>query len=124
MTDSPPPAPAIPGQRVACMDPDEFFRLVRQLSNSIWVRYYMMERPGEMVLEAAQPAHQHSENRDRLDLDLREKGFVRLPNNGYSGWMLRRWTVKRSDWPPPGGLNCGVNLRTGKGECSCGRCTP
>lgn len=24
----------------------------------------------------------------------------------------------------PGGLDCGVNLRTGKFECSCGRCVP
>lgn len=90
--------PTTSGQQGAGMNPDEFFRLVRMLANSCWVRYYMMERPGEFVLEIGQPAHETQ--RDSLEGELAPMGFVRLSNNHYSGWMLRRWAVKRSDWEP------------------------
>lgn len=73
---------------------DEFMRYVRLLGNQTWVRYYLMERPGEIVLEVAKPAHEWSTG-DRLDADLEEHGFKRLPFNGYSGWTLRRWSIKR-----------------------------
>lgn len=78
------------------MSVDEFFSLVRILSNHLWVRYYLHSPPGRLVIEVAvYPKTEYAA--DTLHAELTEKGFARQETLRVAGWSLHSWWIARVD---------------------------
>lgn len=73
---------------------EQFMRLVQLVGNSFWVRHYLANYPGQMVLEIA---NIDGEQLDQIRADLSHHGFRELPQASMTGVALHRFAVKRSD---------------------------
>ncbi len=78
------------------MSIEEFFSLVRILSNQLWVRYYLHSPPGRLVIEiAVYPKMDYAA--EHLDRELTEKGFARQDTLSVEGWSIHSWWIARID---------------------------